>query len=214
MSSDSSRVQSRMNSRRPRDGGNTAALAPAPTPARPAEPPPPSHRAEPNDAALVHLTPPPATAPPPHAPAASTTSTQVAGVANVCADATTNNCSTSNQTTEATPPPPSSATLANLAGSVREAGVATVLINEFLPSHIGSSDGLPPSVRLNAGMSYAQVAARRQARRSTSDASSSGMDSDADFAVSPFISSLPTRLDDRYGQVTFHVAIRRPPPPC
>jgi hypothetical protein len=104
------------------------------------------------------------------------------------------------------------------------AGVATVNVdattnsttsNSELPSHPSatSSNLLPSSVKLLPPPSYAQVLARRTSRRNSTDISSTDISSEAEFIVSPFITSLPTRLDARYGQASFYVAIRKPSHP-
>jgi hypothetical protein len=102
-------------------------------------------------------------------------------------------------------------------------GVATVVedapenppasnLKTSLQSSTNASNLLPSTVKLVSAPSYAQVLARRTARRSSSEPSSTDISSDAEFTVSPFITSLPRRLDSRYGQASFYVAVRKPSP--
>jgi hypothetical protein len=117
--------------------------------------------------------------------------------------------------------PAPAASTTNMHGIV---GVATVNVDATMnsttsnselssyPSAI-SSNLLPSSVKLLPPPSYAQVLARRTSRRNSTDISSTDISSEAEFIVSPFITSLPTRLDARYGQTSFYVAIRKPSHP-
>ena len=78
-------------------------------------------------------------------------------------------------------------------------------------SSLRASDILPPTVKLSSGLSYAQVISIRAARSGTSGTDTSDY-SDSEFHISPYITSLPRRLDSRYRQKTIYAAIRKPSP--
>jgi hypothetical protein len=135
--------------------------------------------------------------------------------ANNPSDLTPQNSALQNSTTTSLSAPAASTTNMHSIG-----GVATVNVDapaKTPPSNLQPScppvkanNLLPSSVKLISPPSYAQVLARRSSRRNNTDISSTDISSEAELIVSPFITSLPTRLDSRYGQASFYVAIRKP----